>query len=185
MPKVILDLCGGTGAWSAPYREAGYEVINVTLPEHNVITYVPDHEIYGILAAPPCDHFSGSGAQYWPAKDADGRTIGAMAIVMACLRIVALTEPVWWALENPVGRLRRWMGDPQMMFNPYDFGDPYTKKTLLWGVFDKPAKTLVEPVKVCNQGSWLMKLGGKSAKTKRLRGTTPPGFAKAFFNANP
>ncbi len=26
MPKIILDLCGGTGAWSKPYREAGYDV---------------------------------------------------------------------------------------------------------------------------------------------------------------
>lgn len=23
--KIILDLCGGTGAWSKPYAEAGYE----------------------------------------------------------------------------------------------------------------------------------------------------------------
>ena len=22
---IILDLCGGTGSWSAPYREAGYQ----------------------------------------------------------------------------------------------------------------------------------------------------------------
>ena len=24
--KIILDLCGGTGAWSRPYKEAGYDV---------------------------------------------------------------------------------------------------------------------------------------------------------------
>ena len=23
---VILDLCGGTGSWSRPYRDAGYDV---------------------------------------------------------------------------------------------------------------------------------------------------------------
>lgn len=22
--KIILDLCGGTGSWSKPYKEAGY-----------------------------------------------------------------------------------------------------------------------------------------------------------------
>ena len=32
MKKIILDLCGGTGAWSAPYAEAGYGVCNITLP---------------------------------------------------------------------------------------------------------------------------------------------------------
>lgn len=24
--KIILDLCGGTGAWSKPYSDAGYDV---------------------------------------------------------------------------------------------------------------------------------------------------------------
>ena len=24
--KIILDLCGGSGAWSKPYKDAGYDV---------------------------------------------------------------------------------------------------------------------------------------------------------------
>ena len=24
--KIILDLCGGTGSWSKPYKDAGYDV---------------------------------------------------------------------------------------------------------------------------------------------------------------
>lgn len=31
-PKIILDLCGGTGSWSKPYRDAGYDVRLITLP---------------------------------------------------------------------------------------------------------------------------------------------------------
>jgi len=27
--KIILDLCGGTGAWSKPYADAGYNVIGI------------------------------------------------------------------------------------------------------------------------------------------------------------
>lgn len=30
--SVILDLCAGTGAWSEPYREAGYDVRRIDLP---------------------------------------------------------------------------------------------------------------------------------------------------------
>ena len=30
--------------------------------------------VVGVLSAPPCTDFSGSGARWWPAKDADGRT---------------------------------------------------------------------------------------------------------------
>ena len=40
MEKIILDLCGGTGAWSKPYREAGYDVRLITLPE-DVRVYIP------------------------------------------------------------------------------------------------------------------------------------------------
>ena len=31
--KIILDLCGGTGAWSKDYKEAGYDVRIINLPE--------------------------------------------------------------------------------------------------------------------------------------------------------
>lgn len=39
--KIILDLCGGTGSWSKPYKEAGYDVRLITLPEYDVLTYEP------------------------------------------------------------------------------------------------------------------------------------------------
>lgn len=34
--KIILDLCGGTGSWSKPYKDAGYDVRLITLPLFNV-----------------------------------------------------------------------------------------------------------------------------------------------------
>lgn len=187
--KVILDLCGGTGSWSKPYRDAGYDVRVITFPEHDVRTYTPPANVHGVLAAPPCDHLSTSGAQYWRQKDSDGRTADALSVVDACLRIVKQCDPVFWALENPVGRLRKLrqaeLGEPRLIFDPCDYGDAYTKKTLLWGKFNIPAKKPVEPVRVSSQGSWLMLLGGKSERTKRLRAMTPQGFARAFFEANP
>lgn len=106
----------------------------------------------------------------------------------ACLDIIDHYQPVFWALENPVGRLRRLRAarfrEPRLIFNPCDYGDPYTKKTLLWGRFNLPKRSPVEPVKVCAQGSWIQRLGGKSDRTKLLRSMTPPGFARAFFRAN-
>lgn len=36
MKKIILDLCGGTGAWSRPYKENGYDVRVITLPDYDV-----------------------------------------------------------------------------------------------------------------------------------------------------
>ena len=112
--KIILDLCGGTGAWSRPYAEVGYDVQIVTLPQIDVVDFrdliiekhLPPQKVHGILAAPPCDHFSVSGAQYWAAKDADGRTAKALEVVDACRDLIDYLEPVWWSLENPIGRLK-------------------------------------------------------------------------------
>lgn len=189
MSKIILDLCGGTGSWSRPYADAGYDVRLVTLPEHDVRTYEPPADVYGILAAPPCTNFTVSGAQYWMLKDLDGRTIDSMGVVLACLRIIAVSRPSWWAMENPVGKLRRWLGKPRLIFNPCNYGDPYTKRTCLWGIFNLPVKNPIEPVFVtASNGDRYspihMKTGGKSAKTKELRSITPPHFARAFYDAN-
>jgi site-specific DNA-cytosine methylase len=143
-------------------------------------------EIHGILMAPPCTHFSSSGAQYWKAKDADGRTLDGLSIVDACLRLAVALEPIWWLLENPVGRLPRYIGPYQMTFQPHFYGDAYTKKTCLFGDFNvELPQTPVEPERVCIQGSWIQKLGGSSEKTKELRSITPSSFARAFFQANP
>ncbi len=211
MTETILDLCGGTGAWSRPYAKAGYDVIIIDtkdiredtpakLIQLDVRKFLDQIQLYGakfcdiisvhgILCAPPCTHFSGSGAQYWKAKDADGRTEKHLTIVDACLGLIDWYEPEWWILENPVGRLPKLrqnrLGTPLMRFQPYEYGDPWTKRTCLWGEFNEPKKNPVEPIKSTKQGSWTQKLGGKSDKTKRLRSITPQGFAQAFFEANP
>ncbi len=151
--RIILDLCGGTGSWSHPYREAGYDVRLVTMPEQDVRLFeVPDEPVWGILAAPPCTEFAGSGARWWSQKD-ESLLLEALALVDACLRIIRVCRPHWWCLENPVGRLNRWIGEPKMTFQPCDYGDPWTKRTLLWGEFDYPLMTPVEPTmgSICNQ----------------------------------
>lgn len=189
--RIILDLCGGSGAWSQPYAEAGYEVYvldpsypgAVAIDVRDILKW--KRPVHGILAAPPCTHFSGSGAQYWPAKDADGRTHEALAVVDACLRVIWANQPQWWCLENPVGRLTHYLGKPTMYFHPWEYGDAYTKKTCLWGTFTEPVRTPVEPIRSNAQGSWVQSLGGSSERTKRLRSATPAGFARAFFEANP
>ncbi len=61
----------------------------------------------------------------------------------------------------------------------------YTKKTGLWGQFNRDlVKMPIAPIKTCKAGSPLMRLGGKSARTKELRSNTPAGFAEAFYEAN-
>ena len=177
----ILDLCAGSGSWSFPYQRAGYSVVKVTLPDDvRLSEYGEELSVHGILAAPPCTVFASSGAR-WSRSESD--MLAGLSVVDACLRMVAIYRPRWWALENPVGTLRRWLGPPKMSFQPYDYGDPYTKKTLLWGDFQMPFKAnTVEPT----EGSKMhTQYGGKSDRTKAARSITPAGFAQAFYKANP
>lgn len=135
--------------------------------------------VHGILAAPPCTHLAGSGARWWEEKGEEA-LLESLAVVDACLRIITVHQPDWWALENPVGRLTRFLGEPRLIFNPNDYGDPYTKRTCLWGEFTIP---LAHPV-AATEGS-KMHLLPPSEDRWRLRSMTPKGFAEAFYLANP
>lgn len=173
MSKIILDLCGGTGAWSRPYRDAGYDVRLVTSPYQDVRTYQPPRNVYGILAAPPCTVFACSAS--W-VKRTPEQWHEAIEVVQACLAIIERCHPVFWAMENPAGRLALLLGKPAMYFHPRDYGDPWTKKTALWGHFRPPFKTTL----IADTRSW----AGSMHRSPTLRSVTPPGFARAFFEAN-
>ena len=142
---------------------------------------------HAVLAAPVCTVFSGSGAKH-PRSDDDIRQ--GLALVDACYRIATVTEATVFALENPVGKLRKWIGEPIYRFQPYQFAgyadnpqeEAYTKRTCLFGWFNTSLKeSPVDPV----DGSKLWRMyGGKSERTKEMRSITPQGFARAFFLAN-
>lgn len=188
MNRIILSLCDGTGAWSKPYVDAGYNVIRVTLPEKDVRDFVPPAGVHGILAAPPCTEFAVSGARHWAGKDP--RLLEeALEVFDACALVMSLCSPVWWAIENPVGRLRelRGLGAPRLTFDPCDYGDPWKKRTQVWGMFNLPERRPVEAIghRPGQPNAWYSRVGGSSAHTKAYRSATPPGFARAFFEANP
>jgi len=189
--KIILDLCGGTGAWSKPYKDAGYDVRLVTLPEQNVIDYIPPPSVWGILAGPPCTMFSLARTTAKTPRD----FVEGMGPVNACVRIALNTQPHFFALENPLGLLSKWLGKPKHTFDPWFWGDPYTKKTALWGWFNPPKQQYfnikdviteeqLAKCKINNRDLPKVPAGiGSSQAAKRA--ITPAGFAKAFFEANP
>ena len=197
--RVVLSLFDLSGEWSKPWEEAGYQVYRFDIqndPEmgdvNNFSTeffgdWFGDFEgmdIYAILAACPCTDFASSGARHFAAKDADGRTVSSVKLVHQTLATIEYFKPAVWALENPVGRIEELGGLPpwRMSFDPNHLGDPYTKKTLIWGRFngDLPIAP-VEPT----EGSKMHKLyGGKSLATKNARSVTPEGFSYGFFMAN-
>jgi hypothetical protein len=177
----ILSLCDGSGAWSAPYRAAGYDVVPVDLRDGVDVRLVEYRfPVRGVLAAPPCTDFASSGARWWKGKG-EAPLLASLAVVDACCRIILAHRPQWWVLENPIGRLARWLGPPRMKFDPADYGDPYTKRTCLWGDFTEPL--MLHRVAV-TAGSMTHRLP-PSPDRAALRSVTPAGFAAAFFEANP
>lgn len=200
MRKIILDLCGGTGSWSAPYTENGYDVRLVTLPEHDVRTYSPPENVYGILAAPPCTEFS-------IAKNKWKRDIeSGLEIVNACLNIVKQCAPKFWALENPSGELQKHIGKAVFSFQPWEYGDGWCKRTMVWGSFNLPPKRY-KRFEDCPQIEGLYvrpnrqtpSLAFNHLSHKKLirafdqfdvnsdaafRAITSPAFANAFFESN-
>jgi hypothetical protein len=173
---LILDLCGGTGAWSAPYRDAGYRVQIVDTfavgSIGDVRLFVPPADVHGVLAAPPCTEFSIARNGY-PERPRD--FLEGMSVVNACMRIILQCRPKWWALENPTGHLSKFLGIPRDTWEPCDFGDPWTKRTSIWGEFTIPKRgPFVEPTESAMRRS-----------SARARAITPSGFARAFFEANP
>lgn len=186
--KIILDLCGGTGAWSRPYAEAGYDVRVITLPEYDVRTYEPPDNVYGVLAAPPCTEFS--FAKHFHGKgNYQHNYIKGLEIVSACTRIILITRPKFWCLENPKGYLHKWLGNVTAIFEPWQYGDNYQKKTCLWGDFNIPKKTKklkprgIVKFSMLKSKNIFPEYYGKLTRQER-RAITPPGFARAFFEAN-
>jgi len=173
----ILSLYDISGVWSQPYAEAGYVVHRVDLSAGMDVRLLkaPTVPIHGILAAPPCTVFANSGNR-WPRSDEE--IMEGLSMVDAVVRLVWACKPKWWVIENPAGKLKHFLGEPRLRFDPCDYGDPYTKKTCLWGKFTVPARQPVEPT----EGSKMHKL---SSSAQYERAVTPPGFARAFFEANP
>ena len=181
--RIILDLCGGTGAWSKPYAKAGYDVRNITLPDCDIRTYEPPKGVYGVLAAPPCTEFS-------VAKGSSPRDFeGAMEIVAKCQTIIwqCLVDGglQFWCLENPRGFLRQFLGKPPLTIWYWWFGDNLGKPTDLWGYFNFPKQRYTEPPALLQD--WDKIKGIKKVQNlsrSAVRAITPPGFAEAFFEAN-
>src|SRR5262249_3836490 len=178
--------------WCRPYAEAGYEVRMVDLlhgEDVRLLECLPQ-PVHGILAAPPCTAFSKAGAWKWKEKGT-AAILEGLSIVGACLRAVVIYRPVWWVLETPVGRLGRWLGPPRWSFHPCDFGDPWTKRTYLWGCFTPPAVLWSEQAGKAVEPLPLPGAAGSRDRTTRLnsknplRSATPLGFARAFFESNP
>lgn len=194
--KTILHLCADLGSDSKPYSENGYNVIRVGQKE-DVRKFVPPSEVYGIIANPPCTHFSMARTN----AKAKRELRSGMELVEACLRIIwecqyriekdtQKASPLkFWVLENPNGMLKWFLGKPVMQYSPEEYGDSYQKTTNLWGWFNAPVKSHEKSGNLVKFDKLLSheihpEAFGKLTRTER-RSLCSTKFADAFFKANP
>ena len=161
------------------------------------------------MAFPVCTDLAVSGAA-WFKKKAEANPWfqdEAVGHAMSCARLFEdLGVPYF--IENPVSVLATKWRKPDYSFHPYEYGgyipydemnhprwpeyiaprDAYKKKTCLWtgNNFRMPTKVSVDPEGYHGNGysTAMMKLGGKSKRTKDIRSATPRGFAAAVQQFN-
>lgn len=134
--KIILHLCADTGSDTKPYQDdPEYEVILVG-KDIGVENYHPPKKVHGVIANPVCTEFSTARSSGKARNPEEG-----MKIVRECQRIISECDPEWWVIENPAtGRLKDFLGVPRVVYEPWQYGSPWTKKTALWGKFKIPDK---------------------------------------------
>ena len=204
MKKIILHLCADIGSDTRYYQlDNNYEVIKIG-KDIGVENYNPPDNVYGIIANPVCTEFSIAKGFH-----IEGDLRKGMFLVNHCLRIIKECNPTFWVIENPAtGKLKDFLGKPDFIYQPWEFGSPWTKKTALWGKFNKPNKIFsnwgdVEKIESLyirgNRKKPSLVYLHKSDKYKikewewaydlinddmSLRSMCSDGFAKAFYEEN-
>ena len=138
-----------------------------------------------VIAFPPCTHLAISGSRWFEEKRKDGRQQQGIDFFM----LFANLECEKVAIENPVGIMSTVYKKPSQIIQPYEYGEPYPKKTCLWlkGLPNlQPTEIVaVEDAKTFASGrvmskwyadSWSL----KPAERSRFRSKTPKGIAKAM-----
>lgn len=138
-----------------------------------------------IIAHPPCTDLASSGARWFPEKRADGRQLKSINFFLRFVN--ADCERI--AIENPVGIMSRIYGKPDQIIQPYQFGDPYEKRTCLW----LKGLPVLKPTNQCAYPERVRFESGKSMpkwyadawslskdERSKLRSKTFPGIACAM-----
>jgi hypothetical protein len=192
--KIVISCFDKTTNMVQPWAENGYlaycvdishpkgehrekNIVRVGADIHNWIP--PRGNIVFASFFPPCTDLSVSGARWFKGKGLH-RLSDAIKLFARSVDI-AETLSCPWIIENPVSTISSYWRKPDHIFDPCDYGDPYTKKTCLWSGngFVMPEKKPVAP----SLGSRMHLLPPHKDRADK-RSVTPMGFAVHVFKAN-
>lgn len=131
----ILLACEESQVVCKAFRERGHEAYSCDLlpcsgghPEWHIQDDVLNHLNDGwdmMIAFPPCTHLAVSGAVWFKEKQVEQRK----AIYFFMALINAQIPKI--AVENPIGIMSTLYKKPDQIIQPYYFGDPHQKTTLV------------------------------------------------------
>lgn len=201
MKKVIYHLCCSQySSDSRFYQECSDYDVRLITKEIGVENIHPEGEVYGVIANPPCTHFSIARTCAKTPRDLQE----GMRLVKECLRFIwecQYLTPLnkrrgilnFWVIENPsTGMLKDFLGLPTYVYSPHEFGADFTKRTALWGMFNPPPKpfwynhipkhnSIKDKMNICKYKGTFEE---RREQQMHDRSMCYEGFAKAFFEAN-
>lgn len=194
----VVSLFDYTGIMVEPWVQNGYAAHLVDI-RHPLGTHahptLPNTHIHGCrveefcmpqnvtfaAAFPPCTDLSGARRDLLARKLADGRSDAAGALGVTTRDAIVQAGARWWAIENPVGAMPRYLGPPTFRYDPYEYrlsdAERYTKRTCIWANFQQPPRRYTS--KSGLEASFLespLNRGGRAH-----RSDTPRGFAHAVY----
>ena len=198
----ILVACEESQAVTVAFRNIGHEAFSCDIlpasggyPEQHLqedVTALLSEHWDMILAFPPCTYLTVTGNRWFNIE-----RYGAKAIqrhkdreeAVAFFMLFANADCPKVAIENPVGIMSSRWRKPDCIIQPYQFGDPYEKKTCLWlkglaplqptNVVAPPNRTQFRSGKT--MPTWYAEAWQlPKAERAKLRSKTFPGIAKAM-----
>lgn len=198
----ILVACEESQAVTIEFRKLGHEAYSCDIepcsgghPEwhlqQDVIPLLAEKWDM-LLAFPPCTYLTVAGNRWFNVEKYGEKAIRRLkerekAIEFFMLFVNADCPRI--AIENPVGVMSTEFRKPDQIIQPYEFGDPFEKKTCLWlkglpllkttEIVDVPPRTKFVSGK--SMPTWYSE-AFKLPKEERskLRSKTFPGIAKAM-----
>lgn len=132
----ILVACEFSGVVRDAFRDRGHQAMSCDIlpTERPGLHYQGDvRDVLDsgwdlMVAHPPCTYLSRAGARWWRQPGRQELALEAAAFV----RLLWDAPIPRVAIENPIGMLNRLWRYPDQSIDPYQFGEPYTKRTCLW-----------------------------------------------------
>ena len=153
-----------------------------------------EHEIPGrwdlIIAHPPCTYITNAGARWLFAGkqlNIDRYIQGLKGAIFLLKMLAADCDKV--VVENPMPNSVFELPKPTQMIQPFEYGEPWSKKTYLWirGLNPlQPTDVIKDYKPYCSSGSYskthdpAFKGASRKGGSAKSRSKTFPGIAKAM-----